>query len=153
MMVSKENLEIVSRLAEPILMSLGLELLELKYIPRRHRSLLQFTIDKMDGFVSVADCENFNRHLSRILDVEDPIPSSYSLEVSSPGFKRLIRIPKDLDRFIEHRIRITLLEPLSTRKVWIGILKSTSDPLVLSDTEIGSIEIPFIIIDKANLDE
>ncbi len=150
---SGKRMDTLKSLVEPVLESFGLELLEMRFVPRSKRSLLQLTIDRMDAPVSITDCEDVSRQFSRVLDVEDPIGGSYNLEVSSPGFKRLLRIPRDLPRFVGHRVRITLAEPLENRKVWIGILKSTDDPLRIDKTEIGLLKIPFQIINKANLDD
>ncbi len=150
----KKELEIkIGESIQSVLESMGLELLEIRFIPRRRRALLQITIDRMDANVSISDCERVSRAVSRFLDVEDPIAGSYSLEVSSPGFKRILRIPRDLPRFQDRRIRLSLKEPVNGKQVWIGILKSATEPLRLDQTDIGALEIPFSLIDKANLDE
>ncbi|MBN1552871.1 ribosome maturation factor RimP [bacterium] len=143
----------IRSLIESICEEFRLELLELVYVPRRRRSLLRVTIDNPEGNVTLKDCEDVSRRVSRILDVEDPIPGSYQLEVSSPGFKRLLRIPKDLSRFPNQRVRIQLVEPLEGRTVWQGVLHEVGDPLVLSGTDKGEIKIPHELIQKANLDE
>jgi len=149
----RQALDAISALAQPVLESEGLELLEIRLVHRKRRSSLQLTIDRLDGAVSIQDCETVSRRLSRILDVEDPIPGSYNLEVSSPGFKRLIRIPGDLPRFVGHRVRLQLSEPVNDRKVWIGILTAATDPIRLDKTDAGSMEFPYGVITRANLDE
>ena len=149
----KEIEKAVAQITAQVCGDNGLELLELKFIPRKNSSLLRITIDSMSDSVKLKDCEAVSRQISRLLDVEDPIPGSYQLEVSSPGFKRLLRIPKDLPRFIGHRVRIKLQEPLQGKSVWIGILDSPDDPIKLGQTEIGQILIPFRLVKQANLNE
>lgn len=140
-------------LVEPLLAAMNLELLEFQFVPHKFRSQVRITIDRLDRNVSVDDCQLASRSISRTLDLEDPIAGSFNLEVSSPGFKRLLRVPKDLPRFIDHRIRVALAQPQDGRKVWIGVLTSVSDSLVLSKTEIGDLTIPLGLIAHAHLDE
>ncbi len=140
-------------IVEPALEELNLELLELQYVPHKRRSQLRITIDRLDRAVSIDDCQTASRHVAQRLDLEDPIMGSYNLEVSSPGFKRILRVPKDLPRFIGHRIRLSLGDALNGRKVWIGMLTSVSDSLVLAQTEAGEMTIPLSSIARAHLDD
>jgi len=145
-------LETTTPLAEQACCEIGVELLEIQYVPGRRKGKLRLTIDKESSSVSVGDCAEVSRRVSRLIDVESSISESYNLEVSSPGFKRKLRIPKDLNRFIGHNVRIKLSDTLYERKIWAGILKSTSDPLSLL-TDKGTIEIPHKKIEKANLND
>ncbi len=140
-------------LAEPVAQSLNLEILEIRLVKLHKRHELRIVLDKIDNPVSISDCADFSRNLSRLLDVEDPIAGHYSIEVSSPGFKRLIRIPKDLIRFQNHRVKVRLEEPLEGRAVWLGILQNADDPLVIKTDETGDVTIPFQIIKQLNLHE
>lgn len=140
-------------LVEPALGELDLELLELQYVPHKRRSQLRITIDRPDRAISIDDCQTASRHVAQRLDLDDPLFGSYNLEVSSPGFKRILRVPKDLPRFIGHRIRVSLGDALNGRKVWIGILTSVSDSLVLAQTEAGDLMIPLSSIARAHLDD
>ncbi|MGB3974981.1 MAG: ribosome maturation factor RimP [bacterium] len=140
-------------LAEPVAQSLSLEILEIRIVKLHKRVDLRIVLDKIDNPVSISDCAEFSRKLSRLLDVEDPIAGPYSLEVSSPGFKRLIRVPKDLIRFQNRRVKVRLEEPLEGRTVWLGILQNAVDPLVIETDEAGSVTIPFQIIQQLNLHE
>jgi ribosome maturation factor RimP len=143
----------IRHVIEPVCTDLGLELLEICCVPRKKRSLVRIIIDSETAPITLDDCAKVSRNVSRIMDLEDPITNSYQLEVSSPGFKRLLRVPKDLGRFVDHKVRVKLKEPLHGRSTWIGILSSPADPVLIDKTEIGPVEIPYRLIQKANLDD
>jgi ribosome maturation factor RimP len=74
------------------------------------------------GGVGIADCARVSRELSPVLDVEDPIPDNYNLEVSSPGIDRLIERPEDFNRFAGFRAKVRLQEGLEGRRRYSGDL-------------------------------
>lgn len=143
----------ITSLSETISESLGMEILEIRFVPQRKRSEVRIVLDRLDRPVNITDCTEFSRKLSRILDVEDPIEDPYVLHVSSPGFKRLIRIPVDLPRFLNHRVKVRLTEPVLDQKVWTGNLLSDSDPFKLNTEEKGELEIAFDNVVQINLHE
>jgi ribosome maturation factor RimP len=143
----------LNQTAQRVIGDMGLELLEFRLLRDKRGNLLRLVIDRPDTPVSVHDCESVSRRLSTVLDFEDPIPGAYTIEVSSPGFKRLIRIPKDLDRFLQHRIRLKLKNPIQGRSVWIGMLIYCTEEIILDKTEIGQIALQFDNIEQANLDD
>ena len=145
--------KIISDIAESVAESLGLEILDVRFVPRKNRHQIRITLDRLSKPVNITDCVKFNRQLSRILDVEDPISGPYNLDVSSPGFRRIIRIPKDLKRFIDKTVKVKLEEPISDRTVWIGRLLNDSDPLSIETPELGKMEIAFNKIKQLNLHE
>ena len=102
--------ERVKALAGPILSSLGLELVEIEQKGGPRRVMLRIYIDKPGG-VTVEDCEQASIYLGHALDVENPIPLSYTLEVSSPGLDRPLKSPRDYQRAIGKQVRLTLLRP------------------------------------------
>lgn len=148
----KDIVGLTAPLVHQVCQDLGVEVIEIRFVPGRHRGMLRLTIDRESEPVTLGDCEDFSRRLARLLDVNDPIPGSYQLEVSSPGFKRLLRVPKDLHRFTKHRIRVVLSGTVRDRKVWAGLLLNASDPMQI-ETDVGQVEIPFGLIQKANLDD
>lgn len=81
-------LDKLSPLVEPVLTDLGLKLAGLKFLHEFGRQILRVTIDREGAPITVGDCERASRSLSAVLDMEDPIPHRYSLEVSSPGVDR-----------------------------------------------------------------
>src|SRR5689334_24496671 len=91
-------------LIEPLLARLGYELVELEYAAGRSQAVVRIFIDKpeaRDGAgITVDDCERASREVAALLDVDDPVPTAYTLEVSSPGFDRLLRTPAHFERFV-----------------------------------------------------
>jgi ribosome maturation factor RimP len=86
----------------------GLELFDLESRLAGRRWWFRVTLDRLDGAVTIEDCEKVSRHLSAQLDVEDVIPHAYELEVSSPGVERPLRELKDYDRFKGCKARLIL---------------------------------------------
>jgi ribosome maturation factor RimP len=100
----------------------GCELLEVEY----HGGLLRFILDHPDG-VTLERCESFSRQASAVLDLEDFGPSSYVLEVSSPGLDRKLYGPRDYERFLGKQVRVTFRVPESgRRRTVVGVLESYS---------------------------
>ena len=143
----------IKALSEPIANSMNVQILEMRIVPNSNRQEIRFVLDRVERPVIISDCTSFSRQLSRILDVEDPVDSAYTLQVSSPGFKRLIRVPVDLNRFVDCRIKVRLFEPVSGRSVWIGVLRNYVDPLLITVDETGDLEILFNNIKRINLHE
>lgn len=107
-------------LLEPPLKALGFELVDLDVRLGRN-GLLRLYIDKSDG-VMLADCEFVSKQIGALLDVEDPLPGAYTLEVSSPGLDRRLRTPEHFERFSGDRVRIELKRAVSGRKRFKGVL-------------------------------
>jgi len=115
-------------LLEPTLAKLGYELVDLElYFGRR--GLLRLYIDKDTG-VTLADCEFVSRQIGAFLDVEDPLPGSYVLEVSSPGFDRRLRTIEHFRRFQNEEVKIELARPRDGRKRLKGRLTHVGDESV-----------------------
>jgi ribosome maturation factor RimP len=115
-------------LLEPTLARLGYELVDLElYFGRR--GLLRLYIDKEAG-VTLADCEFVSRQIGAFLDVEDPLPSSYVLEVSSPGFDRRLRTIEHFRRFRNEEVKIELARPRDGRRRLKGRLTDVGDESV-----------------------
>ena len=113
----------VAGLAEPVLENLGYRLVRV----RMFGNTLQIMAEKPDGSMAIEDCEAVSRALSPVLDVEDPIASAYSLEVSSPGIDRPLVRAQDFERWQGHEVKIELNEPLAGRKRFRGELEGFVD--------------------------
>lgn len=140
----------VSRLAKQVADEQEVELFDIE-ISGRDRLLLRVTIDK-EGGVTLDDCERFSRSLEAILDVEDPIPVSYTLEVSSPGLDRPLRELKDFEKNAGKLARIVTVEKIENQNLFIGRISkvnSKSLRLLVNDREI---DIPFDKILRARLE-
>lgn len=137
-------------LAEPLLGQLGYELVELEYAPGRARSLVRVFIDKAGG-VTVDDCERVSHELSALLDVEDPVPAAYTLEVSSPGLDRVLRTPEHFRRFLGDRIRLELKAAREGRRRYTGRLQSLDEQGVELEVDGAIVRVPFGQIGRARL--
>ncbi len=98
-------------LATATAQTFGLELFDLETRTSGRRWWVRATLDRLDGPVTLEDCEGFSRQLSAQLDVEDLIPHAYELEVSSPGVERPLRAPRDFQRFKGQPARIVMGGP------------------------------------------
>ena len=145
------DLERIRQITERVVTSEGLTLFDLELKGSRSNQLLRVYIDKREG-VSHADCQLVSEQLSAILDVEDPIPGSYVLEVSSPGLNRQLVKPSDFTYFAGRRARLVLREPVGTQRVVEGTLAGFEDGRVRMDLEdAGRSEFELSNISKAKL--
>ena len=136
-------------LIEPLLTQLGYELVELEFVPGRGGSLRIF-IDRPEGIGS-GDCERVSREVSALLDVEDPIPTAYTLEVSSPGFDRVLRTPAHFERFLGSRVHVELKEPRAGRRRYTGRLLSAGPEGIALEVDQEHVMMTFAEIGKARL--
>jgi ribosome maturation factor RimP len=101
--------------------------------------------------MTVENCAEISRDLSALLDVEDPIPEAYALEVSSPGIDRPLTRLQDYERFAGFEARIETKRPLDGRRKFTGRLAGVRGERVAIGGETGEAEIPFDEIERANL--
>ena len=145
------DVEKIREIAERVVTSEGLILFDLELKGGRSNQLLRVYIDKRDG-VSHADCQLVSEQLSAILDVEDLIPWSYVLEVSSPGLNRQLIKPSDFTYFAGRRARLVLREPVGAQRVIEGKLAGYEGGRVRLDLgEAGVNEFELSNISKAKL--
>jgi ribosome maturation factor RimP len=128
--VDKEHL---IELLEPALAAMGFELADLDAHLGR-RGLLRLYIDR-EGGVTVDDCQRVSEQVGALLDVEDPLPGSYVLEVSSPGFDRRLRTRAHFERFVGERVRIELRDPRDGRRNFTGRLTGVEDEDALLEVD------------------
>lgn len=120
-MSKRKVTEIVEELAAPIVEGEGLELVDVEYKKEGANWFLRVFIDKPEG-VDIDDCGRVSEKLSDLLDEVDPIPTSYFLEVSSPGAERPLKKPADFERSIGKHVYITTYEPIEGQKTFEGVL-------------------------------
>ena len=111
----------VLALAEPVAVSLGLEIWDVEFVKEAGTRYLRVYIDKAEG-VSIQDCEDFSRALDPVLDEADPIPESYVFEVSSAGAERVLKRPGDFERFLGSDVAVKLYQPIDGSKQYVGKL-------------------------------
>lgn len=145
--MSKPSLD---QIVEPVVSGLGYELVGTEFLPQGRHSLLRVYIDQPNG-ITVEDCESVSRQLSAVLDVEDPIPGNYTLEVSSPGLDRPLFTLEHFTRFLGCRSAIRLRTPVEGRRKIVGVLKNVENEVVTVATEEKDFALPFDLIEKANL--
>ncbi len=147
----------VKELAEPLTVSLGLELVEVEYRQEGGRMVLRLFIDR-EGGVTLDDCAAVSRELAEILDVEDFIQGRYNLEVSSPGLDRPLKGAEDYRRFTGRLVKIRTFELLqddegNRRKTFTGELLGLEGGIVRLRLKEGQTAgIPLEKVAKANLE-
>jgi ribosome maturation factor RimP len=103
--------------------------------------------------VSIADCERVSHELGTILEVEDVVPGSYTLEVSSPGLNRPLREAADYERFAGRLAKIVTREPVDRQTAFAGRLRGLDGDVVLFESEGGRlVRLPLGLISRARLD-
>ena len=142
--------ERLTALIEPLLTRLGYELVELEYGSGRGHGQLRVFIDSAAG-VGVDDCERVSREIAALLDVEDPIPGAYTLEVSSPGFDRVLRTPAHFGRFVGSRVFVELKEPRDGRRRYTGQLLAADDGGITLAVDQQRVAMAYGEIGKARL--
>jgi len=145
----------IQAIVEPVVTSLGYELVGIEFLMQGRSGLLRVYIDTEDG-IMLEDCQRVSHQLSGVLDVEDVIKGEYQLEVSSPGLDRPLFTEEHFERFQGHKARLKLTAPLEGQRKYKGTLRGVkNDQVVLEITskEVGNEEIllPLSAIDKANL--
>jgi ribosome maturation factor RimP len=116
------DIDKIREIAERVAASSGLEVVEVELRGGGKARMLRIFIDKLAG-VTHEDCANVSREVGTILDVEDAIPGSYTLEVSSPGLDRKLFRPADYERFTGSMIKLTTQQPVNGNRHFEGRLE------------------------------
>ena len=140
----------VVSLIEPILMAEELELVDVEYKKEGKSWVLRIFIAK-EGGVTIADCQKVSRLTGDIIDVEETITTTYSLEVSSPGLNRVLKREEDFLKFKGRQIYLHSLSPIDNRKKFNGILTDFKDQTVFIEVDGEVLGIPLRHVGKANL--
>jgi ribosome maturation factor RimP len=156
-MAKGDVVEQVNAVAQPILDSMGIEMVDLEFRKEGHGMILRLFIDKPGG-IMLDDCSAVSRELSEILDVEEIVPCHYTLEVSSPGLNRPLTKPADYDRYAGKLVKVRTYEMIADdagnrRKTFLGQLVELKDGSIHIRLKEGqTAAIPFDKIAKANLE-
>ncbi len=169
------DVERVREIADRVAASSGLEVVDVEFLGGGKARMLRVFLDKaaagveplagLTEGVTHEDCANFSREFGTILDVEDVMPGSYTLEVSSPGLDRKLMKAADFARFTGSRIKLTTKQPVNNNRHFEGRLDSFHDGRLTLDLSVAShksrkkmgdaagqkIEIEFANVEKANL--
>ncbi|MCL4161171.1 UNVERIFIED_CONTAM: hypothetical protein GTU68_020966 [Idotea baltica] len=129
---------------------MGCELWGLEYLAQGKHAMLRIYIEKEDG-VQVEDCEKVSRQVSAVLDVEDPIQSAYTLEVSSPGMDRLLFEKPQYEAFLGAQLKVRLRTNFEGRRNFSGVLAALEEDEVVLRAEDQEYVFPIESIDRAQV--
>lgn len=148
-----ELLNHLEQLVQPVLADLGLALVDLEFVAGDSRGVLRLRIERpSDGNATVEDCTNVSRALSPVLDVENAVPGSYVLEVSSPGSDRPLKRRDDFVRFVGHTIEIRARNSAADgRRNYKGELTGVQDAGIVVVCDNQEFTLPFGAIERARL--
>lgn len=135
---------------EPVVRGMGYEFVGAEFGGGGGNARLRVYIDTVDG-VTVDDCAAVSEQLSATLDVDDPIPEAYVLEVSSPGINRPLFERADFVRFQGERVFVRLREVLDGRKRFKGQLIEVADDRVSVEVDGRIWQLPLVAIEEAHL--
>jgi len=138
------------KLLEPGARALGFEILTVELSGRGSGTILRVYIDGPDG-VTLDDCANVSHQLSAILDVEDPIPDAYTLEVSSPGLDRPLSKRSHFEAVLGQQVKIQTHGYIQGRRKFTGLLTNVSDKALTVEVDGETYELPWADIGKARL--
>ncbi len=136
--------ELIRSLAEPVLSRHGAELIDLE-VKRGRTQLVRVIADTAQG-IDLDTCARVSEELGRMLDVEDPIQGTYTLEVTSPGLDRPLRKPEDFRRNRGRKVRVVLAD-----RQHEGLIEEVGETSVTLDANGERIEVPLAQIAKAKL--
>ena len=140
----------LANLLEPTVERLGYELVDLEVRLGGKGGLVRLYIDKPDG-IDLDDCEKVSLAVSALLDVEDPVPGNYNLEVSSPGLDRKLTKVEHFQRFEGETVKVQLRFPIEGRRRFRGTLLSSDDENIVVEVDGESFSLPLKTIDTARL--
>ena len=146
--------EKIRQLAEPVIVSEGIELIHVECVKMHTRWIIRLFLDKENG-VTLADCANISNQLGDLFDIREVIKGAYTLEVSSPGFDRPMSRDQDFVKYKNSKVNIKTSIKIEGIKNFHGILldyiEEAGQKLVLIDIAGKIHRIPKQDIAKANL--
>ncbi|MCW8880648.1 MAG: ribosome maturation factor RimP [Kangiellaceae bacterium] len=134
----------------PAAEALGYEFLGVEYIPQGKHSILRIYIDHENG-INVDDCASVSHQASGVLEVEDPIASQYTLEVSSPGLERPLFTLEHFKKFVGSKVNLRCHVGVNGRRKFKGELSAVEDELLIVNVDNETFEIDFGDVDGAHL--
>ena len=140
----------LAELLNPILEDLGFEMVRVR-LSNGNPSTLQIMADRLDGQIGVDELAEINTSVGTILDVEDPIPENYTLEISSPGIDRPLTRKKDFDSFQGFEAKIETTELIDGRRRFRGVLAGVNNDEILINLEEGTVGLKFTWLSEARL--
>jgi ribosome maturation factor RimP len=146
----------IAELAEPVLESLGFRLV-LARILSGQGTIVEIMAERPDGSMTIDDCRTVSLALSPVLDVHDPLPGSYRLQISSPGIDRPLVRPSDFEHWAGFEVKVELKELIDGRRRFRGTLEGFADGEVRIEVDLGKeqgvqlIGLPIGLVGEAKL--
>ena len=144
------KLEQLQALLAPVVDALGYECWGIEFVSQGRHSVLRIYIDHANGIL-VDDCEKVSRQVSGVLDVEDPVTSEYTLEVSSPGMDRPLFTLEQYAKHVGEQVKIKLRGPFEGRRNFQGLLRGVEEQDVVLQVDGHEYLLPIDLIDKASI--
>ncbi|GAB0149257.1 ribosome maturation factor RimP [Marichromatium sp. PS1] len=129
---------------------MGYELVGVEFFQHGTNATLRVYIDHPDG-ITLDDCTSVSHQLSGVLDVEDPLPGQYDLEISSPGVERPLVFPEHYARFVGQQVKMRLAEKVQGRRRLQGVLVGSDDVQVSIEVDGEVWQIPYGVIESSRL--
>ncbi|MEM6819271.1 MAG: ribosome maturation factor RimP [Pseudomonadota bacterium] len=137
-------------LLKPEVDRLGYELVDLEYAGNNRSAVLRIFIDQEAG-ITLDDCEKVSNEVGAVLDVEDPIPGEYNLEISSPGLDRPLTEPEHFDRYRGERVKLRMEKSFVGRRRLTGLLEGMENDEVVLNIDGEQHSVPFASVEMARL--
>ncbi len=150
MQLSENLSKKLTGIIQPMTQISGLELVDIDLRKENGQTILDVVIDR-EGGISIDDCATLSRKISLALDVEDPIPFKYQLEVGSPGIFRILKSEKEIEKNLQARVKAFFSEPVFGYNKFVGILTLFEDRKVVIRGESEELEADLQQIKKIQL--
>ena len=138
-------------LLRPVVEGMGYTFWGLEFRSQGHHSLLRVFIDDAQNGITIDDCEKVSRQISGVMDVEDPIQTEYTPEVSSPGMDRPLFRLEQYQNFAGHQVQVRLRMAFEGRRKFQGVLKGVEGEDVVVVVDDHEYLLPFDSIERANI--
>lgn len=147
---ARQRVQDIWALVQPVIQAEGLRLIEVEYRREPKGWVLRLFIDREDG-VTVDDCARISQVVGDLLDVADPIPTAYHLEVSSPGLNRPLRRREHFVEQVGNVVQVRTVEPLGRRRNFKGLLTSVGEDDFTVECDGQPFCIAFDLVERARL--
>ncbi|MFP6826259.1 MAG: ribosome maturation factor RimP [Pseudohongiellaceae bacterium] len=146
----KSSVTLLTEMIEPTVEALGLELWGVEHIQQGRYSLLRIYIEREQG-ITIEDCANVSRQVGAVLDVEDPITSEYTLEVSSPGLDRPLFTARQFEQFVGSEVSLRLHSAVQGRRKFKGGIARVDGDSICLQVDGSDFELRHADIEKASI--
>lgn len=138
-------------LLEPVIDDLGYELVGVEYLPNPKNRVVRVFIDRDPDGIGVEDCELVSREVSALMDVEEPVPGQYTLEVSSPGVERPLFTAAHFARFVGETAAVQMAVPIENRRRFKGVIVAADDRTATLEVDGQTFELAVADMARAHL--